>query len=200
MKFSVIMPSRLIPYHNCAQFLDQKIVRAINSVLNQTYKDFELIVIADECELTKEIVNSFSDARIKLLECKHKQVFDNTPRNTGIENASGDYIIYIDADDYWGENHLAIVESQLKNHDWVYFNDYFFHRGEEWGERACNVRILGGCGTSNICHKRSLGLKWDRPGYAHDYHFIQKLRNYPNNIKINTPEYWVMHAPGIYDL
>lgn len=198
MKFSVIMPSRLIPYLGCAQLLDQKIVRAIESVLNQTFVDFELIVISDECEKTKQIVKQFTDERIVLLECKHKALFDNLPRNTGIEAAKGEYIIYCDIDDFWGADHLSIVNHGLKNFDWVWYNDYI--RKSDWIERACNIKTLGGCGTSNVCHKRSLGLKWERPGYSHDFYFNQKLLNFKNGSKIETPEYFVMHIPREYDL
>lgn len=189
------MPCRLVPYPNSAQFGDQKLVRSIQSVLDQTFADFELIVISDGCELTKEIVKDFfTDKRIVLLECVHKQIFDNTPRNTGINNAKGDYIIYIDADDFWGPDHLTTVNKNLKFYDWVWYNDLIPKNG--WTERPCNIRILGGCGTSNVCYKRKLNVKWDRPGYSHDFHFIQRLRNFRNNIKVQTPEYYVMHTPG----
>lgn len=198
MKFSIIMPSRLIPYNGCAQYLDQKIVRAIESVLDQSFTDFELIVISDGCEQTKQIVSEFEDGRIVLLECKHKAIFDNLPRNTGIDNAKGEYIIYCDIDDFWGPDHLKIVNDGLKDFDWVWYND-FIYKGD-WTERACNIKTLGGCGTSNVCHKRSLGLKWDRPGYAHDFYFNQKLLNFKNGTKIKTPEYFVCHIPKEYDL
>ncbi len=194
MRFSVIMPSRLIPYPGCAQYLEQKIVRAVESVLSQSFKDFELIVIADGCEKTKEIVKAWPT--VKLLECKHKAIFDNLPRNTGIDNAIGDYIIYCDIDDYWGEDHLKIIDSQLKEYEWVWYNDYIFK--DTWVKRACNIKALGGCGTSNVCHKRSLNLRWDRPGYAHDFYFNQKLLRFKGT-KINTPEYFVCHVPGQYD-
>lgn len=202
MRFSIIMPSRLIPYANSALYPDQKIVRSIESVLDQTFTDFELIVIADGCQQTKDIVtNQFTDKRLVLLECQHKQIFDNMPRNTGIDNAKGEYIIYIDIDDWWGSQHLEIVNRNLKSFDWVCYNDYTF-KGE-WIPRHCNPRQLGGCGTSNVCYKRSLKLKWGRPGYAHDYYFIQQLRNFKNFAKIETPEYFVCHIPiaaGGYDL
>lgn len=199
MKFSIIMPSRLIPYSGCASLLDQKIIRAIDSVLAQSYKDFELIVISDQCFLTKSIVKNYTDKRLVLFECKHKAIFDNLPRNTGIENAKGDYIIYIDIDDYWGEDHLKIVEKNLGSYDWVWYNDIIF-RNEAWIERACNIKSKGGCGTSNVCYKRSLNLRWGRPGYAHDFFFVQQLLMSTNNTKIETPEYFVCHAPGLWDL
>ena len=203
MKFSIILPSRLIPYPGCASYLEQKIVRAINSVLSQSFTDFELIVIADGCEKTKNLVTTnFADKRLVLLECKHKAIFDNLPRNTGIEAAQGEYIIYIDVDDYWGEDHLKKIEKNLGNYDWVWYNDIIF--SGEWIERACNIKSLGGCGTSNVCYKRSLNLRWGRPGYAHDFHFLQLLLRFPNNTKIETPEYFVCHIPGAlpsgYDL
>lgn len=202
MRFSVIMPSRLIPYNGSAQLLDQKIVRAVESVLSQSFTDFELIVISDECSKTVEIVAPYvlDNNKVRLLQCKHKALFDNLPRNTGIDNAKGEYIIYCDIDDFWGSDHLGIVNHGLKDFDWVWYNDYI-HK-EDWIERACNIKTLGGCGTSNVCHKRSLGLKWDRPGYAHDFYFNQKLLNFKNGTKIETPEYFVMHIPGKggYDL
>ena len=193
------MPSRIIPYQNCAQYLDQKIVRSINSALEQTFSDFELIVISDGCQQTKDIVNNqFTDKRLKLIECRHKALFDNLPRNTGIEHAKGEYIIYLDIDDFYGEEHLEIVNNGLKDYDWVWYNDMI--KMDHWIERACNIRKLGGCGTSNVCHKRSLNVKWERPGYAHDFYFNQKLLTFKNNSKIGTPQYFVMHIPGIYDL
>jgi glycosyltransferase involved in cell wall biosynthesis len=191
------MPSRLIPYKGSAQMLNKKILRAVRGVLDQTFTDFELIVISDDCLQTIEIVTTnFEDERIKLMKCKHKQLFDNLPRNTGIEHAQGEFITYCDIDDYLGPEHLSIINKQLRGYDWVWYNDYTLKEG--WQERACNIKSLGGCGTSNITHRRSLGLKWERPGYAHDFYFAQKLLNFKGT-KIETPEYYVCHIPSVYD-
>jgi len=199
MKFSVIMPSRLMNYRGAARYRDQKIIRAIKSVLDQSFQDFELIIIADGCDETKRIVtNELKGERLKLIEVKHKKLFDNTPRNTGIEQAQGDFIVYLDIDDYWGEDHLAIINHNLNGYDWIWYNDYTWNG--QWMERACNIRQMGACGTSNICHARSLNMKWERPGYAHDYYFNQRLLKVGKHTKIETPEYFVMHIPGIYDL
>lgn len=199
MKFSVIMASRLIPYGNCASNLDLKIVRSIDGILKQTFSDFELIIVADECKQTEEIVNRYADKRIRLFSVKHKALFDNTPRNTGIENAKGDYIIYCDADDFWGANHLEIISRNFDGLDWVYYNDIVYDkRSKQWIERSCNVHKQGQCGTSNVCH--SMRVFWERPGYAHDYYFIQKLKVNNKFKKIETPEYFVCHIPGNYDV
>jgi glycosyltransferase involved in cell wall biosynthesis len=196
MRFSVIMASRLADYQNSAKFKDQKIARAINSVLNQSFADLELIVIADGCELTKEIVsNDFTDERLELLETEHKALFDNGPRNKGIENAKGEFILYCDIDDYWGTEHLSIINRNLNSLDWVYYNDIILRAGQ-WVERPCNIRQKGQCGTSNICHANKLNVKWDRPGYSHDYFFLRKLTAFSKHKKIETPEYFVCHMPG----
>lgn len=201
MKFSVIMPSRLIHYGNCAQFLDQKLARAIDSVLAQSFKDFELIVISDDCDETVMIVSKYKDKRIKLLRVKHYADFDNLPRNTGIDNAQGEIIIYLDIDDYWGKDHLKIINDHIRGFDWLWYNDIVYDaRNTQWIERVCNIKKSGQCGTSNICHARSLNLKWERPGYAHDYHLIQRLRVNTHGTKIMTPEYYVCHIPNVYDL
>jgi len=198
-KFSVIMPSRLEPYHNAAEHREEKIYRAVNSVITQSFPDWELIVIADGCEKTKEIIEQYEDRRIVLTECVHKALFDNTPRNTGIKQARGEWIVYLDIDDYWGEDHLEKITEGLGDNKWVWFNDVIYDNGA-WIERPCNIKRIGKCGTSNICHRADIGFLWMRPGYAHDFYFIKQFANCKPSAKIGTPEYYVMHIPGSYDL
>lgn len=199
MKFSVIIPSYLGNYSGAASRRDEKIIRAVQSVLDQTYKDFEIQVIADGCHLTVELMKQFSDDRLQVTFIPKSPLWDGAPRNTGIDKAVGEYIIYLDIDDCWGENHLQIIADNLKDYDWVFFNDYIFR--DEWIERNCDVKRLGQNGTSNICHRRSLGARWSHRGYAHDHHFNQSLMMKSlNYAKIATPEYFVMHIPGQYDL
>ena len=193
MKYSIIMASLLTDYPGSATGKDKKLIRAIESVLKQSYQNFELIVVADGCSLTEYIVNkNFTDKRLKLLRVERKELWSNVPRNTGIAVAKGKYILYIDNDDYYGPDHLKIINDQMDNtENWLYYNDMRWN-GKEFIERQIDITLYGHCGTSNICHASRLGLKWERAGYGHDYLFIRQLRKCEGK-KIETPEYYVCH-------
>jgi glycosyltransferase involved in cell wall biosynthesis len=193
MRFSVIMASLLSDYPGSATGKDKKLIRAVESVLKQTYQNFELIIVADGCALTEFIVNhNFTDKRIKLIRVERKELWSNVPRNAAIDIAKGKYITYIDNDDKWGENHLKIINDQMDNtENWIYYNDWRWN-GTEFIERQINITLYGHCGTSNICHAARLGLKWEKPGYGHDFLFIKQLRKFEGK-KISTPEYYVCH-------
>lgn len=99
--------SVIIPTYNRAHLLG----RAIRSVLNQTYQDFELIIVDDgSSDNTDELVKSFDDIRIRYL--KHKKNRGGAAaRNTGIKAAKGKYIAFQDSDDEWLPEKL---EKQMK--------------------------------------------------------------------------------------
>lgn len=99
-----MMISVVIPCYNSSQTID----RAVRSVVNQTVQDIEIIVV-DDCsqdwELTKMQLDSYRDARIIFI--KHeKNKNGSAARNTGILNAQGKYIAFLDADDEWLPNHI----------------------------------------------------------------------------------------------
>lgn len=82
----------------CAWNAERFIRQAIESILNQSYKNFELIIVDDgSTDQTKEIVTSFSDSRIKYAYKKHSGLADS--RNYARSKSIGDYTVIIDADD-----------------------------------------------------------------------------------------------------
>lgn len=115
------MISVIIPTYNRSKYIE----RAIKSVLNQTYKDFELIIVDDN--------NPGSEAR-RELEKKMKKYRNNSKihyvqhernkngaaaRNTGIKFAKGEYISFLDDDDFYVSNRLESLYYALeKNHDY----------------------------------------------------------------------------------
>ena len=90
--------SVIIPTYNRACFL----VGAIQSVLNQTYHDFELIVVDDgSIDDTEEAVKGFGDKRLRYIRLKENSGTSAFPRNTGIKAARGKYIATQDDDSEW---------------------------------------------------------------------------------------------------
>ena len=84
---------------------EKEIQQTLESVLKQTFHDFEVIIINDgSTDKSEQIVNSFTDERILLISTDNKGV--SQARNFGINYANGEIIAFIDADDYWFPNHL----------------------------------------------------------------------------------------------
>src|SRR3989344_2261209 len=93
------MVSVIIPTYNRASLLS----RAIESVINQTFKDFELIIVDDgSIDNTRDIVEGFRrmDARVKYLRQENSGT-PAGPLNTGIKYAKGQYAAFLDDDDEW---------------------------------------------------------------------------------------------------
>ncbi len=192
------MPSFLGKYRNAAQGRDWKIVRAIESVINQTFKDWELIVVADGCKKTVEIVQKITDERVILLYIDKQKLWSGYVRNTGIDRAQGGYICYLDIDDCFAPEHLAEIAPLLKGKDWYWCDDYVYN-GTEFRHRKCNVDKLGQCGTSNLIHKK---IAWweAKDGYAHDWNFLNNLKSASKNYEyIKAGRYLVCHVPGRAD-
>ena len=197
MKFSVIIPSYLGPYRTAAANRDSKIVRAINSVLHQTFQDFEIVVIADGCQKTVDIVSGIDDERVSVHLIPKSRIWTGGPRNKGLDEAVGEYIVYLDIDDIFGDNHLQNIYNGLNGYDWVWFDDVRYSiKIKQWYENKCNIMQIGHHGTSNICHRSSLPYRWDHKGYAHDYYFIKYLKREHNNARIEGGEYYVRHLPN----
>jgi glycosyltransferase involved in cell wall biosynthesis len=93
--------SVIIPLYNKARYIQD----TIQSVLNQTFTDYEIIVINDESNDGSEgRVMEFNDIRIQLYSQKNQGV--SVARNLGIQKSKGKLIAFLDADDYWFPNHL----------------------------------------------------------------------------------------------
>lgn len=104
------MVSVIIPTYNRAKLIK----RAIQSVLNQTYKEVEIIVIDDgSTDNTEQIINNFSCRNLKYIKLE-KNCGACKARNVGIANASGEFISFLDSDDEWDPYKLEYQLNFLK--------------------------------------------------------------------------------------
>lgn len=90
--------SIVMPCYNAEKFIGE----SIDSIITQTYTNWELIVV-DDCskDSSAKIVGDYSDERIKLIRLEKNHGNPAIPRNIGIENSRGRYIAFIDSDDIW---------------------------------------------------------------------------------------------------
>ena len=114
--------SVIVPVYKVEQFLDE----CVQSIIGQSYNSFEVILVddgsPDNCpRLCDEY--AASDSRIRVIHKANGGLSD--ARNAGIQSAKGDYVIFIDSDDYWMHSEalakLADIVSQTPNVDIVFF-------------------------------------------------------------------------------
>jgi len=137
MKFSIILPT----YNRAELFLK----RAIDSVVRQSYKDWELIIVDNNStDNTKDLVGSYSDNNIRLYSIQNEGNIAKS-RNLGISKAKGEFIAFLDSDDFWHRDKLKISLDYLKKYklNGLCHSEYWLY---ETGETE--IRHYGSTGFS----------------------------------------------------
>lgn len=109
-----LLISIIIPVYNAEKYIEQ----CLNSIKNQTYNYFEVILVNDGSKDNSEnICKKFSnsDARFRYFVKEHGGV--SSARNLGLDNAQGYYITFIDSDDWVDENHLELLVNNIKENN-----------------------------------------------------------------------------------
>lgn len=198
--FSIIMPSYLGYYKGAAENRGEKFKRALNSVLESTFKDYEIIIISDGCDETVDLYYKYYSGfkNIKCYKIPKQKTFSGNVRQIGLERATGKYIIYLDSDDMYRNYHLEFVNKNMNGQDWAYFDDIFYNGEDQQQVKKVHL-TYGIAGTSSICHKRLLDVSWSGcNGYGHDFRFIEKLMKYKGK-HIGTGGYLICHTPSNFD-
>lgn len=111
-KVSIIMPT-----YNRKQIIS----KSIDSVINQTFKNFELIIVDDgSSDGTEEFISKHYDSFIDSKKIKYYKLNHNgvsAARNVGLNNSSGNIIAYLDSDNQWDCNYLQIMLNELDAHE-----------------------------------------------------------------------------------
>lgn len=118
--------SLIIPAHNVAEYIE----RCLASVRRQDFADVEVIVICDSCtDSTEKLVELAGYTSISA-----KAGAPGLARNIGIEHASGEYLLFLDADDYFVVDYaLSRIDQGLRNTG----EPHLFHYGFMWGNQPC---------------------------------------------------------------
>ena len=150
IKFSIIIPN-----YNKGEYIEE----ALNSVLNQTYQNYEVIVVDDgSSDNSLEIINNFS---VKLLTTNRAMA--GGARNKGLREASGDYIIFLDSDDYFTDNFvLEKLNNLIHDEDLIFLNytkDNFGDKSlvqEEKEDISIKIENTTNLGCPTKCFKKEI--------------------------------------------
>ena len=187
MRFSIIVP---------AYNAEGTIRKALNSIRSQTFKDYELIVVCDNCtDNTHAIAEAYTD---KVYDVSNG--CDGPTRNTGLEKAQGEYVLFMDDDDWWLHEYvLWQLDEKLKatgNPDVLCFS--FIFKGLKYAtptnnygindnrwyavwskcwkrefignSRFSNVRMTSDVDFHNsVFARHPRVVDWDMPMYYYDY-------------------------------
>ncbi len=106
MKFSIIVPA-----YNVAQYIEE----CVESILKQDYDTYEVIIIDDgSTDETSKIIDKIAGKSERVKVIHQENCGASSARNMGIENASGDYILFLDGDDFWSsKNFLSSLKKLL---------------------------------------------------------------------------------------
>ena len=132
-KISIIMP-----VYNVEKFIKQ----SIDSVLNQTYKNFELILVDDGSkDSSGEICDEYKkiDARIKVIHQENGGL--PVARNAGMNIATGKYMMFIDSDDFYEPNSCELLYNTIEKYDADYIIGNYIHTtydGTKWEKPVFN--------------------------------------------------------------
>ncbi len=140
----MIMVSIIIPVYNAEEYIEE----CLDSLLGQTYRDFELICVDDgSTDHSLKILRRYEaqDERISVLTQKNQ--YAGVARNTGMKKAKGKYLLFLDADDFFREDMLELLVSEAERNqtEILVFDGYRYDNLQrkvlngEWGFLAADV-------------------------------------------------------------
>lgn len=119
--------SVIIAAYNCDKYINQ----CIDSLLNQSFKNFEIIVVDDgSTDRTYSILNEYKTKNKNLYIYRQKNKYAGVARNNGLSRAKGEYVLFLDADDFFERNMLMLAYQRAKSVD----ADIVVFKGREYND------------------------------------------------------------------
>ena len=104
--------SFIVPVYNTGKYLN----RCLDSLVNQTFKDFEVIIVNDgSTDNSKEIISSYEKKYDKVIVINQKNAGLSMARNNGVKKVSGKYLLFIDSDDYVETDLLKEIDKEIND-------------------------------------------------------------------------------------
>ena len=159
--------SIIIPVYNGEKYIR----RCLDSVINQTYNDIQIIVINDgSTDNTENILKTYSD--IVLINKENEGV--SKARNTGLSLATGDYVYFCDADDYLEENAFEVLVKEYAENDLLRFGHYVVN-GDQKKEKTNDDDVLAGVDLSFNSNEQILEYLISNKTEGHLWNYLFKL-------------------------
>jgi glycosyltransferase involved in cell wall biosynthesis len=179
MKFSIITPTYARP---------AELVRCIASVRAQTYRKYEHLICSDGHSASDEqCVKSYKDKKMKYSHVKRegRSYYGNKQRNKMIQEAKGEYLIFLDDDNSILPHYLKAAKDSIDNHGIMIFR--IWHNTASIIPRENEIE-LGAIDSLNFVVRKDIAQKfaWNVMEYSADYSFIKSCEQYciENGIKI----------------
>lgn len=186
MRFSVI-----VPLYNKEPYIE----KALRSVLSQTFKDYELIVVNDgsrdnSLAVAEKVLSGVGNARI----INQENAGVSTARNNGIAAAQGEYICFLDADDWWEPTFLEEMDGLIKEYPdaGLYCTNYYYVHN-----RKSVVKLDIPTGYYNYCkeYARTLCMSATSSSSCINRAVLTEMRGFKPHLKLGEDfDLWIRIA------
>ena len=199
--------SVIIPIYNTQKYLR----KCLDSVINQTLKEIEIICINDaSTDSSKKILEEYSlkDKRIKIIN-NERNLGQSLTRNKGLDIAKGEFIGFVDSDDYIEPQtyEISYINAKNDNVDIVKFNEIIFKDKSDKGYlNENNLNVTGKIYNIKKCWRNFSNVIWNKiiknsiikkhnlrfiEGlYGEDFCFLKMLYPFINKVKIISPKFY----------
>ncbi len=141
--------------HNGERYLK----KSVNSIINQTYKNWELIFWDNKSsDNSAQIIKNFKDKRIRYFHSKKKTVL-YFARNLAIKKAKGEFIAFLDVDDFWDSRKISLQIPKFKNKKiGLVYSNFFRYYNKHKKEKAFKNKLPSGKVTNSIIRNYQVGF------------------------------------------
>ena len=170
--------------------------KAVKSVLNQSFEDFELIIVNDcSPDKTEKFIKSLKDKRVRYFKTEKNCGSDSKPKNIGIKNAKGTYITFLDDDDFYRQDALRILHTYIEETKVdIIYGDYIIDKKAGWSEdfNPIKLQAMNYITMDSVMVKRNCILSVG--GFDED---LKKFKDWNLWIRLQKAGYKFLHIPII---